>query len=195
MEESGWSLVWTPRVEIVRSLIGAPAGEREGVLLRAERDVLDDLAAAIEEISREELTELGAANREAIGAFRDGWLRASQALSTVVFTTLFHRHVDGRFTSARESLEPLYPREATLANMRLYCILRAVLVAIDTYTGNDDEPVPTRFNRHASSHRLSPEQYTRLNALAALMLTTSLLREVEARGGLLPPDMDPSTEP
>jgi hypothetical protein len=43
---------------------------------------------------------------------------------------------------------------------------------------DEDEEVPSRYNRHATTHRVSPVQYTELNALAALMLMTSLLAEI-----------------
>jgi hypothetical protein len=188
MEESGWALVWTPRVNVVRALIVANADDREETLLRFEQDILDDLVAATTGLTSTEGVELAEPNLEAIASYRDERFRASQALSTVVFTTLFHRHIDVKFVNGRTSLEPLDPREATIANMRVYCVLRAVLVAIDTYYGGGGEPIPTRFNRHASMHRLAPEQYTRLNALAALMLTTAILCELDARGELLASD-------
>jgi hypothetical protein len=186
MEESGWALVWTPRAEIVRELIGTESESRDEKLLEREQAVLDDLSEATRALAVSPEAELAAANQEAIGSYLDGRYRASQALATVIFTTLFHRYVSEKFAKGRMSLEPLDPREATLGNVRRYCVLRSVLVAIDTYFGRDDEPIPTRFNRHASTHRLSPEQYTKLNALAALMLTTSLLSEVAAGGTLLP---------
>ncbi len=186
MEESGWALVWTPRAEIVRELIGAESDLRDEKLLELEQTVLDDLSEATRALAGSAEAELAAGNLEAIDSYVDGRFRASQALATVIFTELFHRYVSEKFADGRTSLKPLDPREATLGNVRRYCVLRSVLVAIETYFGRDDEPIPTRFNRHASAHRLSPEQYTKLNALAALMLTTSLLSEVAASGTLLP---------
>jgi len=41
-------------------------------------------------------------------------------------------------------------------------------------------PAPADFNRHASSHRLAPEQYTEHNALVGLMLVVPFLREVDS---------------
>lgn len=186
MEESGWALVWIPRGEILRMLIAAHADRREECLLNVEGDVLDDLTTATAGLSAEELAELKAANGEAIGCYRDGRFLAAQSLATVIFSTLFHLHIDARFADGKARIEPLDPRDATLANIRLYCVLRAALVAIATYYPKDSEPIPTKFNRHASTHRLAAEQYTRLNALAGLMLSTALLCEVDARGELLP---------
>jgi hypothetical protein len=181
MEKSGWALVWTPRAEIIRMLLETGAEARGEALLAAEGDVLVDLLAATDGLARPELVSLAEANRESIGSYRDGRFLAAQALSTITFTTLFHRHIDAKFADARTKLEPLDPRDATISNIRLYCVLRAVLLAIEAYYGRDDEAIPTRFNRHASTHRLSAEQYTRLNALAAIMLmcaTSYLLKNV-----------------
>lgn len=188
MEESGWALVWIPRGEIVRTLIETDADAREARLLSVEADVLDDLLFATDGLTRPELTELRDANREAIDSYRDQRLLAAQSLATVVFTTLFHQQIAQTFGGGRTRIEPLDPRDATIANIRLYCVLRVVLVAIVSYSPKDGEPIPNKFNRHASTHRLSAAQYTRLNALAALMLSTALLCEIDKRGALLPSD-------
>jgi hypothetical protein len=52
------------------------------------------------------------------------------------------------------------------------------LVTTSRYSSVEDEPVPTKYNRHATTHSVSAEQYTELNALAAVMLMTSLLAEI-----------------
>ena len=39
-------------------------------------------------------------------------------------------------------------------------------------------PVPTRYNRHATAHATGAIQVTKLNAIAAILLATSLLREL-----------------
>lgn len=43
----------------------------------------------------------------------------------------------------------------------------------------DHDPVPTAFNRHATVHAAGPTQYTVANALTALMLAVSLVREIQ----------------
>jgi hypothetical protein len=43
-------------------------------------------------------------------------------------------------------------------------------------------PVPVHLNRHATAHAAGPEQYSDVNAVIALMLTTSVLRQAQASG-------------
>ncbi|MEU5015790.1 hypothetical protein AB0G35_37175 [Streptomyces sp. NPDC021749] len=42
--------------------------------------------------------------------------------------------------------------------------------------------MPKGFNRHATSHAASVVQYTTANAVTALMLAVSVLREIDDRG-------------
>jgi hypothetical protein len=62
---------------------------------------------------------------------------------------------------------------------KIAAIYKTAARAIATYWGDEEEPIPTSFNRHASTHRVSDVQHTRVNALAALLLATSLLRELD----------------
>jgi hypothetical protein len=179
MGETGWSLVWTPRAEIVLALIASKPEEHEITLLSHENEILDDLLDATNGLSAQELEHLAEANRQIIRAYRDTPL-AAQALAGVAFTTIFHTHLGyKKFKEGRDDLETYDPDEAAIADVRTCCVLSTCLIVIDRYMGEDGEPVPTRFNRHASAHGLSEEQYTRVNALAAAMLITSLLCELD----------------
>jgi hypothetical protein len=72
------------------------------------------------------------------------------------------------------------PEEATIRQHRLRSIFVVGRGALATWWPLGKKPVPTQFNRHASLHRLTSEQYTEHNALVGLMLVVPLLREVDA---------------
>jgi hypothetical protein len=56
-----------------------------------------------------------------------------------------------------------------------------VVPALKHYEPRSD-PIPDRFNRHATGHCVEPVHYTPVNAVIGLMLGVSLLREAEESG-------------
>lgn len=50
-------------------------------------------------------------------------------------------------------------------------------MVLETFVPGD--PIPVEFNRHASVHAAGAVQYHPANALIALMIATSLLREAQ----------------
>ncbi len=181
MEETGWSLVWVPRADVVRKLLDAVKDVREEVLLSSKSEILDDLDAALGEVEHSQLVELRDHVVQAIGSFRAGFEAPAQSLASAVFTTVMHVHLGlKKFPAARNEFEKHGdPMDVELMVFKLAAIYKAASRAIDAYWGEDAEPIPTNFNRHASTHRVSQLQYTTVNALAALLLVTSFLRELE----------------
>ena len=90
MEETGWSLVWVPRAEVIRALLDADAGGREEVLVNSAQDIVIDLDAALAEVNHTQLVELRDALAQAIGAFRAGFPGPAQSYAAAVFTTTMH---------------------------------------------------------------------------------------------------------
>jgi hypothetical protein len=180
MDETGYSLVWVPRGEIVRELLATPVDRREQVLVESAAAIMEDLDGALAEIRHTELIELRDHVADSVAAFRDGHPRAAQALATSVLTTAMHVHLGlKRFKDARDEFSKRDPMEVEVTLFKIAAIYKTANRAVETYMGKDDEPIPTIFNRHASTHRVSRIQYTKANAIAALLLVTSLLRELE----------------
>lgn len=185
MEETGWSLVWLPRVTLINQLLAADPGSRDAILLAADEEVVEDALTALSEITDPDLQWLASVVRdEAISSYRDGRYVAAQAAATVVFTALFHGPLG---FEKFNTLDDLDPRDGGFREFRLLCILRVFALALKRFDPKDTAAMPKRFNRHASAHRLSQVQYTQLNALVAIMITTSLLRELETQREMPPP--------
>jgi hypothetical protein len=70
---------------------------------------------------------------------------------------------------------------ATAAELRIACALTPALCALTDFTPGQG-PVPAEFNRHATAHAADTAQYTRANAVTAVMLTTSFLRQAQESG-------------
>jgi hypothetical protein len=116
MEETGWSLVWVPRAEIIRALLDADAGDREQVLVNSADDIVTDLDAALVEVSHTQLIELRDALAQAIGAFRAGFAGPAQSHAAAVFTTTMHVPLGlKKFKDARDEFERREPMEVGLS--------------------------------------------------------------------------------
>jgi len=184
MEETGWSLAWVPRPSVIDDLLAATDSAARGqALLAHEAEVLDDLDLCLAEITDADLAETLKAATEAVGSYRDGRVLAAQALATCLFTTLIHVNLEHKtFGAARDAFTEHDPMHVNIGRFRLVAIQRSAGRAIDKYMGEPGEPIPTTFNRHASTHRVGATQYTRLNSLTSLLLVVSLLRELDFWG-------------
>jgi hypothetical protein len=180
MAETGWCIAWSPRRKIVQTLLAAD--DRSSALLAEAHLVLDDAAAVADGITEPQLADLVEALREAIDCWRDGRFRAAQATANVAFTDVLHCHLGfrglGAFKKAHEHFEAIDPLEAAIAEMRYWAILRAAKHALVRFMGDEGEPVPSNYSRHASAHTVTAEQYTPENGLVAILLVTGLLSEL-----------------
>jgi hypothetical protein len=71
--------------------------------------------------------------------------------------------------------------DVRLAELKASGALTPVIMALAEFDP-DDGVSPTSFGRHATAHAAGPEQYSDVNAVIALMLTTSVLRQAHASG-------------
>jgi hypothetical protein len=181
MRESGLSLAWTPPVPVLEQIMATDdLEERRRILLAAEGIITDDLDAFIRAADHPKIEHLREAARQALESYRSGYFWAAQALSSTAISSALHHNLGHEsFKDARDEFEKRHPREAGLRDFRLAAVLSAVLRALDRYRPPDD-PVPDRFNRHASSHYVGPPQFNQPNSLNAVMLLVSLLRELDS---------------
>jgi hypothetical protein len=191
IQGEGIPLVWVPRPETVRALVGATnADARDTILLASRDDISDDCTGVLTEITDAELMPLADLGAQALAALRDGHAAPAQALATNVFDTLL-RDMGRRgvifggplgyfkYDKVRKRIEPVSD-ETLISQYRAACVLAAAVPALQNYEPAD--PAPVRFVRHATAHRAGPEQYTPVNAIVAVMLMASMLREAQASG-------------
>ena len=188
----GIPLIWVPRAAIASELMGAgDAASRRRILEQSAPDIMADCAAVLAEVTDPALAPLAALAAASARALGDGHCEAAQALAANVFDTwlrdvvrrsvLFpppgserspYRHASGL-------IEPV-TGEVTISELRESGSLAPVVMALAGFTPGG--PVPEQFGRHATAHAASPEQYSDVNAVIAVMLTTSVLRQAQASG-------------
>lgn len=180
IEQTGFSLAWAPREEIVKALLEAEPDDRDQLLLGRRDEVVDDLDTLLDEIRNPRLRDIPAGLRASLKAYREGHSEAAQALTTVLFTALLHGPL--RFKGhgkARKNFGKAYPTDSTIEHFRLASITLAGEAALDDFNPMTCQPRSERYNRHASAHSYLREQYNDLAALVSLLLVMTLTRECE----------------
>lgn len=174
---SRWAVVWVPREEIIAELRAAgDEDERRAVLARRRQDVVADLRACLAVTTNADLQAFVAATADAVEAVDAGHPSAAQALAASVLAATLRDALEYHtFSRARDALDVDW-REQSYRLFRLGLVSGVVVDALNRFYPGD--PVPEAYNRHATAHTVSAEQYTEVNALTALMLDVSLLREL-----------------
>jgi DNA-binding transcriptional ArsR family regulator len=189
----GIPLIWVPGPSVVSRLLKAGSAEQRLVVLDESRqEIVEDCTIVLEEVTAADLLPLAGQAAEAARALRDGHCAASQALSANIFDTwlrdvvrrgvLFALPPGGRFKYPFV-LRQIQPVDGSvgLAKLKASGALTPVIMALAEFDPEDGVS-PTSFGRHATAHAVGPEQYSDVNAVIAMMLTTSVLRQAQASG-------------
>jgi len=177
---TGFSLAWLPRTDVLRDVLAAPEGDTAVVLLAHREELIVDLNECLGEITVEQYTQERDAAVAAVAAFADGHPLAAQALAASVLTSALHvAFEDRRIGRIGRKLAETDPEDAVISQLRLRTIYLAARQALGEFHPATAEPERLEFNRHNTAHRITAAQWTEANALSALMLVSSLLRELD----------------
>jgi len=192
----GLPLAWLPPNAVLAALLRRRTPEARRRLIAQQAAAI--LAAVEKELRRlraPETLEWRSAAREATRAMQAGHWRAGQALAAVVLDTLTEQVVRSDYKHATQHFRK-GPGGAPIATPpgsgdhslptwhdvdypRALLVLYGVFGAFSRYSLRAGDPVPSQFTRHATVHSMGRPQYTKANALIALMHLTSLLCLVE----------------
>lgn len=186
------------RAEIVQELVrAADLGARDDILLTRRPEIVQDCLSALGQVTAPDFKDLVDAAIETAEDLELGRTRSAQALACNTFDTalrlvlrrgkLFEQGMlfEGEPVTLRnykkfcERVEPV-SNETAAKWFRAACVFNPVVPAFAPYDSAD--PTPERFNRHSTAHRLERVSYCPENAIVAVMLTASFLREAEASG-------------
>ncbi len=177
---AGWPIVWVPRASIVAGLVDAEDDDARRQLLVEHADqIFDDCDAALDAIESEELHLLRRLAREAVKAARQDLLGAAQATAAVVSDTSCHdfwgmeRNGD-ILSNANPDID-----EVPIRGLLKVLCLAIIAAAFATFRPEDGDPVPHEYNRHATIHRASEPQYSKANALQAIMTAVIAVCQID----------------
>jgi hypothetical protein len=178
MTATGLGLVWVPRQAVLLELLQAPVDEVYGLILVHEKTILDDVKHALTEVVAHELQDIRNAAEAALLAYRGKHHSAAQALAAAALTDAIEVHLATSLSKLRRQYEEVNVLEGPLEGLRLLSLLVAMARSVLTQFDRADS-IPPTFNRHASLHTVALRQYTRRNALAALLLLGAVVREMQ----------------
>jgi len=118
---------------------------------------------------------------EALDTADDCKLCAAQALAGAIFDTILRRtikpqRITGYYKRVKDEITDRH-ENADMSELRWGVVHVPAILALDMFFEPNGDPIPTIFNRHATAHTVGRIQYTPANAVIALALATSLIRE------------------
>jgi hypothetical protein len=176
----GIALYGIPRTTIAQALIEADStAARRAILGRRWKAISADCRSAMEKCQSASVASYAAFALAALDALDGGNPQAAQALAASVLDTV----VNGYFGSKRYSLTP-NQKTRTAAEydnftVREFIAFAPLWQAYQKYRAEDGDPIPHTFSRHASVHGVSSRQFSRRNAVQALMFVCGLLLFLE----------------
>jgi hypothetical protein len=175
--DTGWSLVYVPRAAVISALAEATPSDRPSTLMLHSNEVIADCRDCLGEIESTGATHLVIALVQALDAFEAGLYIPALATAGSVLADVVNRVLGLSFSAAVKQLTE-DPDSVSMPFDRFWLIASTIPAALARFHFHAGDQVPDRFNRHAVAHTVDPRQYTELNALVALMLTTGLVREI-----------------
>ena len=182
------ALYGVPGAAVAEAIIRAEsAAERREILEERWRAVSADCRATLEGLTSNAVAAYVPFGVAALDALDNGHIEAAQALTGSLIDTVLTAYLGKNqwkykpgqdYTPGQHAKDgekkttddhyyelPLHQFLATAPMLQVY----------QQYRVNRGDRVPVTFNRHATAHTVSPEQYTRPNAVQGLLFVTSLL--------------------
>jgi hypothetical protein len=176
--EYGIPIIWVPSEDVIVDLAGAE--EPDVALVEAASTVLSDCRIVAQQCEHPALATAVSMLGEAIDVAEDGKWLAAQAAATIVCEYLWvGSHADLVVLSDVYPPVPDNPMKITMRMLRPMFVVNSAEQAWKQFWVKRGDEVPKQFNRHASTHTLDEAQYTTRNALVAVLLAASLMREVQ----------------
>lgn len=176
--DEGIPLAWVPPTHVLEKLFAAQTpGERRKVLSSNWKSIVDECKMVLNSVEEKQLAVYVDFAMEAAETLADGRWKASQALSANILDSFLHQ----KFTLAsRKELTNQKQRvDWKKFPMRVALVVGALSGGYVEYWPKNGDDIPTQFSRHASAHGLSLRQYSRLNAVIALMNVVGLIKVSE----------------
>lgn len=197
-EGEGIPTAWVPPPTVLQALVAAPRSERLAVLNSFQGTIIRQCEFLIDQCGDPPLSDNRVLLGRALAAFEAGYHEAAMALAVAVGESLALwacKLRGGIFASesARKTWEEARKKHPySLARhevaavgpsqLKGFEVLRRALIGpiprfFSPFYPSKDMPIPDTVSRHMTVHQPTVEHLSKTNALLAIMLSTSLLRE------------------
>ncbi|HEY0448216.1 hypothetical protein [Actinophytocola sp.] len=175
--DEGIPLMWVPRASILQALVAArDARARRSILGRRWKDVATDCEQVLTEIVHDRFASDVILGRQAVASLQGGYAAASQALSANLLDSVLRKHLNASLRKQVTNHKNGNRLDIDSFSARLGLTMAPVWRGYAEYWLDKGDRVPYSFTRHASAHAVSKRQYSRINAVVAIMLISSVLK-------------------
>lgn len=172
----GIALYAVPRTEIAEQLVHAQTtAARRDVLGRRWKAISADCRIAVQNCTADPVARYGVFLLSALDALDAGNTNAAQAMAASVIDTVINEYFGGdrqKYTPGGKTKDAAAYEGFTL---REFVAFAPLWQAYQPYWTSKGDPIPQSFSRHATVHGVSARQFSRRNAVQAVMFAAGLL--------------------
>lgn len=172
--DEGLALAWVPPTDILTALLAAPSKpERRRILGRRWKRVVAACRESIESAPVDDYAQYRRFALSIVTMLEDGYPEGAQALAANLLDTMLRETLDG--PSRKEVTDQRNRLSIDDLPMRAAMVFGGIWGSHTEFWPNRGQAVPREFTRHGSAHAVSRKQYSRLNAVIALMHVTAYI--------------------
>lgn len=173
--EDGIPLAWIPAPRVIDLLLDAPnAAARRRVIANNHRGILTSCEQLAGRLSSPKALHYADVLRSSVRALRDGHTEAAQALASILLDTIVGNHSRDALGLTLGSLKNTSAYSVTRKRGWRFTLALHPLTVVMSGTHTTQKPT-RRYNRNATVHAITRQQYTRVNAVLAIMNATAVL--------------------
>jgi hypothetical protein len=192
--QEGVPLAWVPPADVIRQLLAAgDALSRAEVLNDCRTEILSSCSKVLVGVTDARFTGQRILLEDCVRMIEHGSFSGAQALAANVWDTFVRGLAFANpawltdkgswpgYARIRQSVPTVgIDDDATIGQFRGAAVFLPFAKTLEDFRRQN--PVPEGFNRHATAHAAGAVQYTAANAVIALMLAVSVLREIDDQG-------------
>lgn len=172
--DEGLALAWVPPADILNALLSASSKqERRRILGRRWKRVVASCRELVESASAVDVIQYRGFALNAAKMLEDGHPEGAQALAANLLDTMLRETLD------RPSRQQVTNQRTRLSiddlPMRAAMVFGGIWGSHTEFWQSRGDSIPREFTRHGSAHAVSRRQYSRINAVVALMHVTAYI--------------------
>jgi hypothetical protein len=172
--DEGLALAWVPPTDILNALLSASSKqERRRILGRRWKRVVAACRESIESASADDLAQYRGFALNVVKMLEDGHPEGAQALAANLLDTMLRETLDG--PSHKEVTNQRNRLSIDDLPMRAAMVFGGIWGSHTEFWQSRGDSIPREFTRHGSAHAVSRIQYSRINAVIALMHVTAYI--------------------
>lgn len=176
--DEGLPLAWVPPAAVLQQLFDAPdAPARRRIIGRKWQMLSAACREQLESVKDPKAAKSARFALSAVAALEEGHSEASQALASNLLDSL----VRSAFPTERTPQVTSQKTRLDIGRMTFQdaIVLGGVWGAYREYWPHKGDPIPRVFSRHASAHAVGSQQFSRVNAVIALMHVTAFIKALD----------------